>query len=407
MKLPRSAEPIGSNDEGAGAWSRRQMAVRSIIQEGDTKLSVPTASLGVAEPPTSPVFFNPAAAFNRDVSVAVTEASGGRRFLDSLAGVGARGVRVANEVARHIDVTLVDFNEKSLGYARRSVRLNGVESKCSVIREEANVYLHSRYGRDERFDYVDVDPFGTPVPFVQGAVKATADGGLISVTATDTAVLCGVYPNVCRRRYSSTPLSNHFRHETGLRILLNYCRRTAASLDIGISPVMAHSTRHYMRVYARIDVGATEADRSAGNEGFVSECRSCRHLSAAGSPSAACEKCGGKVRVAGPLWIGSLADEGLARKAAAACRKKGIDGAARALESLEGVSELPPYGYSVESMCSDLKVPGVSELRVIEALEKQGHPCRRQPFEKTGLKSSAGYGQVVAVVKELAESGRR
>lgn len=365
-------------------------------------MSVPTVSLKRAEPPTAPVFFNPAASVNRDISVAVTAATAGSTFLDSLAGVGARGVRVANEVDRKLRVTVLDFNDQSLEYARRSVRLNSLGARCRVIKGEANTYLHSRFGRDQKFDYVDVDPFGSPVPYLEGAIKATADRGIVSLTATDTAVLCGVYPNVTMRRYSSAPMNNHFQHETGLRILLNSFRRAAASLDIGVRPVVAHSTRHYMRVYAKIEVGASRADESMTNEGYVAECRACHGLWAGQEVGDFCEGCGGRVRVAGPLWIGSLIDEELTKRAAERCRAAGLERSAALLESMEGVGGLPPYGYSVESICSALGVPSVSDSRVMELLQQRGQVCSRQPFEKTGIKCDAGYRDVVDAVRTLS-----
>ena len=380
------------------------MVASSTVIEGRTKLSVPTSSLGTPEPPTSPVFFNPAASVNRDITVALTCATSGKTFLDSLAGVGARGVRVAKEVDREVQVTLLDFNDESLAFARQSVKLNSVERTCSVVSGEANTYLHSRFGRDQRFDYVDVDPFGSPAAFVQGAARATAGGGIISLTATDTAVLCGVYPAVARRRYGIAAMSNHFRHETGLRVLLNFLRRTAAGMDIGVSPVLAHSTRHYMRVYARIEVGASKADRAMTNEGYLAECASCGHIWAAPHEAGACAKCGGKVRVAGPVWVGSLVDEGLVRLAARRAGELGLGAAAAVLKSLQGVGGLPPFGYSVESICSALRVPSVSDLSVIEGLERLGYRCCRQPFEKTGIKSDAEYAEVLQVVKDLSGS---
>jgi len=83
--------------------------------EGRTRLIVPAVSLEADPPPTSPVFFNPAASLNRDVSVCVTSAAGGSSFCDSMAGVGARGIRVANEVGVIERVTLVDFDREASG----------------------------------------------------------------------------------------------------------------------------------------------------------------------------------------------------------------------------------------------------------------------------------------------------
>src|SRR2546427_10466197 len=106
------------------------------IVEGKTTLLVPSASLTKSEPPTTPFFFNPAASVNRDISVEITEAvGGGATFCDSLAGIGARGVRVANELSRWIGVTLVDFHPSALMVVRRHATMNTLEL-CDFARSE-------------------------------------------------------------------------------------------------------------------------------------------------------------------------------------------------------------------------------------------------------------------------------
>ena len=43
--------------------------------------------------------------------------------------------------------------------------------------------------RKEQVDAIDLDPYGTAAPFIDGAVQAVKDGGLLCVTCTDLAVL--------------------------------------------------------------------------------------------------------------------------------------------------------------------------------------------------------------------------
>ena len=61
---------------------------------------------------------------------------------------------------------------------------------------------------ENRFDYIDIDPFGSPVGFVDSAMRSIKNGGVVACTATDTAALCGVYPRVCQRRYGAIPFHN-------------------------------------------------------------------------------------------------------------------------------------------------------------------------------------------------------
>lgn len=41
------------------------------------------------------------------------------------------------------------------------------------------------------YDAIDLDPYGTPAHLLDSAVQAVAEGGILMVTATDMAVLCG------------------------------------------------------------------------------------------------------------------------------------------------------------------------------------------------------------------------
>jgi len=374
-----------------------RVSLRRII-EGRTSLYVPKKSLLSLDPPTTPIFFNPAARVNRDLSVAITEVTKGDTFCDSLAGIGSRGVRIANELPRRIRVTLVDFNERALRTARKNAGANGVEGMCEFVKSETSAFLFSRFRRDSKFDFVDLDPFGTPVPYLQGGFNAASSGGVLSVTATDTAVLCGVRPEVTFRRYLSIPLKNEFKHETAIRILVNACRRIAGMNDIGVEALAAHSTRHYIRVYLRVRAGATEADSSAKFEGFVTSCRRCGHRVSTREPIAKCQRCSARVVSAGPLWVGPLADQSIISAAAEVCKRERFVEGLRALNGLIGVNELPPYGYSLEEVCSTLKVPGVSLRGVTQRLASAGYKVLKQPFEKTGLKTDADYSAVADAV---------
>lgn len=64
-----------------------------------------------------------------------------------------------------------------------------------------------------RFDVVDLDPYGSPHLFLDGAVQAVSEGGLLMVTCTDMAVLCGNSPDNCYAKYGATSLRTKACHE--------------------------------------------------------------------------------------------------------------------------------------------------------------------------------------------------
>ena len=182
--------------------------------EGKTMLVVPYSSLTAKVLPKVPAFFNPAAKFNRDLSIlaynAFAHSSEKKTFADSFTGIGARALRVAVEVPEIEQVYCNDINSVAIESAKESAKLNCVTDKCYFSIDEVCKFLLNGDKEGTRFSIVDLDPFGTPAKHVDCMLRAVLDGGLVSITATDTAVLCGVYPKVCLRRYYGRPLNNSY-----------------------------------------------------------------------------------------------------------------------------------------------------------------------------------------------------
>lgn len=73
------------------------------------------------------------------------------------------------------------------------------------------MYNHREFNK--RFICIDVDPYGCAGPFLDGAVQAILDGGLLMVTATDLAILCGNNSETCFAKYGSVSLRIAACHE--------------------------------------------------------------------------------------------------------------------------------------------------------------------------------------------------
>jgi len=107
------------------------------IVEGDTKLLVPKKSMTDKVPPKEPAFFNPKAKLNRDFSILAYAAflkkfQGPKIFLEGLSGIGARGLRVANELK--IDNLIInDLNPSALKMAEYSANLIFCNYHCMVF----------------------------------------------------------------------------------------------------------------------------------------------------------------------------------------------------------------------------------------------------------------------------------
>ena len=88
------------------------------IVEGNTQILVPRGALEQKVPPREIAFFNPRAKLSRDISIIAYSAflknfEGQKLFLDGLSGIGARGLRVANEIPS-TEVFVNDLNPSAL-----------------------------------------------------------------------------------------------------------------------------------------------------------------------------------------------------------------------------------------------------------------------------------------------------
>jgi tRNA G26 N,N-dimethylase Trm1 len=86
----------------------------------------------------------------------------------------------------------------------------------------------------------------------------------------------------------------------------------------------------------------------------------------------------------------------------------GLVSAAEVLGGLAGVDGFPPWSFSIEKICSSLRVATVPEAEVCRNLKGLGHRYMRTPFEKTGIKTDAEFSEVVRAVNgAVGALGRR
>ena len=161
--------------------------MRTVITEGRAKVE---EFLSPKISKELPVFYNPAMALNRDISVLLLRALGKKRMrvADILAGSGVRGIRLLRELGKGAieSMAINDGSKDAARLIKKNLILNGLggNKKITVMNKDANLVLLESSG----FDYIDVDPFGSPVPFLDAACRRISGGGILAVTATDTIV---------------------------------------------------------------------------------------------------------------------------------------------------------------------------------------------------------------------------
>ncbi len=188
-------------------------------------------------------------ATDRDLAVAVVRAARSMGTLlasgwEMTSATGVRGLRIVTEAGPFERFVLTESHPEAAAVLRR----NAAGRPEVVVREgDARVVIES-----DRFDYVDLDPYGSPVPFVPAAIASVRPGGLLAVTATDMMVLAGAQPAACLRRYGAVPVRGRLGPEGGLRILLAYLAREARRAGRGVRPLLAYVRDHHVRAYLSV-----------------------------------------------------------------------------------------------------------------------------------------------------------
>ena len=389
-----------------------------VVKEGKVRLTVPkleTYRISLKEyvPSGAPVFYNPIMELNRDIAVLALQAyqknlRRGIRVCEPLAGCGVRGIRIVAEVDGIKEVIVNDISREAAKLARFNIVQNSMTDRISVANEDANLLLNRYAAPHKRFDYIDVDPFGSPVSYIDSAVRALRDGGLLALTATDMAPLCGVYPKACVRKYGGKPLRTEYCHEIAVRLLAGCLVTIAARHEIGIDVVFCHSTNHYIRLYASVHYGAKQADVNIQKMGHILHCFTCFYRETSegifSHLKQDCPECGSKLKTAGPLWLSELFNEAFCSLMEKDVKRRHLKQKKRILKLLslaKNEAKAPITYFVVDKFCDKLNLPAPSIVKVIEELQNKGFQAVLTHFNSKGIRTNASANVVKEAITRL------
>lgn len=129
--------------------------------------------------------------------------------------------------------------------------------------------------QQELMDVVDLDPYGSASPFLEGAFHCIKEGGLMLVTSTDSAVLCGNYMDTCHAKYNSVPYKGAHCHEMAVRILLSTIERCANKHKKYIVPLVSLHIDFYIRCFFRVYTQPAEVKLSPCKLAYQLQCSHC------------------------------------------------------------------------------------------------------------------------------------
>ena len=374
------------------------------IIEGDTKLLVPKKSLTEKVPPIKPAFFNPKAKTNRDFSIIAYAAflkkfEGPKIFLESLSGVGARGLRVANELKIE-KMKINDLNPTALELAKDSSILNNL-SNIEFSEKEACVFLNEHSRKGNRGSVVDIDPFGSPAAYFDCGIRATMHGGILSTAATDLQVLNGLFQGACKRKYGGVPIRVEYGNEMAIRLILGSLRSVAARLGVTMIPMFVETEMHYYRTYTKI---LNRVDQEE-NLGYILHCKNCGHRKTAIEQQQKCDLCESKNSIAGPLWIGKIFDKEFVKSMIEESSNLKIQKSCeKTIHKCLEETGMPGFYFTLDEIAKKIKTSPPKLEKVILNLKENGFTSSVTAFNPTGFRTNANINEIIRIFNLSSET---
>jgi tRNA (guanine26-N2/guanine27-N2)-dimethyltransferase len=343
------------------------------FKEGKATITVPAFTKVTSR---SPVFYNPDMAFDRALSVHIFKASEKREVCDAFSGSGIRAILYALEGGT---ATANDYNLRAVELIKKNAESNNVS--IEILNEDANMLLRKR-----KFEVLDVDPFGSPVQYLDSVMNGLKNGSFLFVTATDIKALCGYARKAALRKYGVNLLRTPFAKELGVRVLVTTVMREGAKYGFGFSVLFSYWRKHYIRVFLRAKWSKKAALNCMNEVNPVFFC-GCGYFSFELDRLRICPVCGGSINWISPVYLGKIKDNQFLERIEHDLVKQ-----------VKEECDIPFY-YDTHSLAKFHKIypPKIDEL--ISNLK--GFSASRTIFCPTGVKTDAPLTTVLEVISSI------
>lgn len=368
------------------------------LQEGQAQFMVPQG-----------LFFNPRARLARDFGVLALRAEAylqQRRLhvIDLMAGIGTRGIRYALEAPVE-RIVMNDGNPAAVEAIRSNLERNNIPSEVQVevMCEQVHRLCYAVRLRDERFDWVDLDAFGSPSVYWHAASLVPRWDGVLYLTATDMAALCGKLRDPAVRHYGAITRPWECGDEIGARVLLGALQQSAGERGLHYEPLFVLDEGYAIRIAVRLRYGSSEFP--VQHIGWLVQCMHCfsqttlpLHVTVG-----RCRVCDSEgVQWAGPLWTGPLHDPEFLHLMSVEARRAGHPVALRYLRWMTEEADSPAGYYAVAELGRRTRLSHLPPIDgLVQRLRQEGYVASRTHFETAGFKTNAPYPVIQRIAQYL------
>jgi tRNA (guanine26-N2/guanine27-N2)-dimethyltransferase len=348
------------------------------------------------------------------------------RILEALSATGLRAIRYGHEIPQVSRIVANDLLADAVKSIDRSITYNNLQNKIDSNHGDAIKFMSS-VPSSNKFHVIDLDPYGSATPFMDSALQAIEDDGILLVTCTDAGVFAGSgYPEKCYAAYNGNNFGNSFinsetNHEAGLRLILNMIATTAAKYGKAIEPLLSLSIDYYARLFIKVKTSPIEVKRLSSKTMVTFACNGCGHkvYQPLGringhkfqyprldySVTSQCKYCESAYTVAGPMWFDKIHNEEFVNKVLL-INNDSDKTVYQTTERIKGMLTLAkneleePFYFNLNQLSSMFKAPPIPIDDFVKAIGNMNYKVSLTHAKKNCIKTDAPWDVVLKVTRE-------
>ncbi|MCK4847575.1 MAG: hypothetical protein KAT16_00965 [Candidatus Heimdallarchaeota archaeon] len=384
------------------------------ISEGGNEYDVPVPTSSDSIPRKSDdSFFNTYQELNRDISVLVLRSYANLKNKKSIVacepfgGVGVRSCRYVVETPI-ANIHYNDVNEGAFKIAKRNFDSLPTDSidKISTSNLEFTDFINSLYSKKQIMDFVDIDPYGSPISYVHSTLKLITVSGLLAFTATDLASLTGLYPRAMYSKYGIGLFEKRIGnvHELAIRTLITGIQHVGLTQKQSLLPVLTLYHRHFIRTFM---IRMRGVDKVLDKTGFLCQCQKCRLIfkTILKTKHYSCPDCGNHTYRIGPLYLGAIHDDTQLRDIVKDFHVKSFNRSktiSKILNIMIQENKMKiPWSYDIQNLTKTIGTPIPPLDEISKHLRDIGYKFSKTHFSGTCIKTDAPEKEICGILTKL------
>ncbi len=347
------------------------------------------------KPEKKGLFYNPRGIISRELGIAILrtekQMKGDIKVLECMAGIGFRTVRYYKEAGIK-NLWANEGNEEAIEILKENLKLNDIPiSDIKITNLEAKRVLLENALNENRFDFIDLDSFGSPSEFAFGIIMALKIEGIVYLTSTDGFTLCGLKQTASIRNYGVHTINSKFCHELGMRVVISQFMKCAGNLNMHFEPVISLYDGYSWRIALRLKKGVENANFD--KFGYVLYNPDNKEFKIFQN-----NQIEGKGLICGPVYLGLIENKEYIKNLIE--NANDLKNIKKILEKILDEEDIPLY-YDYQELCDIISISPPSRIKIIKTLRKQGYLASGSHINPYGIKTNASYENFIKVLRQI------